>query len=92
MSLSTKTRKRIEVKGIVQGVGFRPFIYRLARKYELGGFVSNNNDGVEIEIEGTDLKIDEFIRAISSEAPPLSKIDELQVSDSFILEFQRFYD
>jgi len=43
---------RIEIRGIVQGVGFRPFIYNLARKFGLKGYVLNDTDGVEIEAEG----------------------------------------
>ena len=47
-----KSRTQIWITGIVQGVGFRPFIYNLARKYELKGYVLNNTSGVNIEVEG----------------------------------------
>jgi len=47
-----KSRTQIWITGIVQGVGFRPFIYNLAKKYELKGYVLNNTSGVNIEVEG----------------------------------------
>ena len=77
MTTSIKIRKRIEVKGIVQGVGFRPFIYKLAHKFELTGFVSNNNNGVEIEVEGNPKSINDFISAVSIEAPPLAQVNKI---------------
>ncbi len=81
MTTSIKIRKQIEVKGIVQGVGFRPFIYKLAHNYELCGFVSNNNNGVEIEVEGDIDSINNFIESISKESPPLSLIKSVNHSD-----------
>jgi len=70
--------KRIIVKGIVQGVGFRPFIYRLAQKYGLKGTVSNNTHGVEIDAEGDPASIQSFIHAINRSAPPLAFIDAIE--------------
>ena len=90
MNSSIKLRKRIEVKGIVQGVGFRPFIYKLAHQFELGGFVCNNNRGVEIEIEGEDSKINQFIKAVELESPPLSEINELKIYDSVVQNSEDF--
>lgn len=84
VTTSIKIRKRIEVKGIVQGVGFRPFIYKLAHKFELTGFVSNNNNGVEIEVQGTPENISEFIKSISDESPSLSQIDSIDQFDSIV--------
>ena len=55
-------RVHVRVRGIVQGVGFRPFVHGLARRYRLGGFVVNDADGVLIEIEGA--RVDEFVAAI----------------------------
>jgi hydrogenase maturation protein HypF len=72
-------RYRIHVNGIVQGVGFRPFVYRLARECGLGGFVLNASDGVLIEIEGTGSSIDRFQRKLSDEAPPLATIAKLEI-------------
>lgn len=68
-------RKRIIVQGIVQGVGFRPFVYTLARRYHLVGFVHNDSAGVMIEIEGTVQSLGHFIEALCHEAPPLARID-----------------
>lgn len=70
-------RKRLLISGVVQGVGFRPFIFGLAKKYDLKGFVGNNSKGVFIEIEGQESKINEFIESIKTNAPPLSHISEI---------------
>ena len=72
---------RIEVKGIVQGVGFRPFIYRLAKKHKILGRVSNNTRGVEILACGKDSDMNGFIDAIKSKAPPQALIEELSVGE-----------
>ncbi|MBE0431970.1 carbamoyltransferase HypF [candidate division WOR-3 bacterium] len=68
-------RRRIHVRGIVQGVGFRPFIYRLARESGLKGMVRNTTTGVEIEIEGPLPSTERFIAAIRGQAPPAARID-----------------
>ncbi|MBI5583745.1 MAG: carbamoyltransferase HypF [Deltaproteobacteria bacterium] len=73
------TRYRVTIQGIVQGVGFRPFIYQQARARRLTGFVTNTSHGVELEIEGPDPALDDFLRAIRQEAPPLSRITSIQV-------------
>lgn len=71
-------RLKINVSGIVQGVGFRPFIYRIANKYDLRGFVKNKGDaGVEIFLEGNENKINFFIKELKSNLPPLAQIYEL---------------
>jgi len=70
---------RISVKGIVQGVGFRPFIYNLAKNYNLKGFVKNTSDGVIIEVEGEG--ISEFIRSIQNKCPPLARIDSIETKE-----------
>jgi hydrogenase maturation protein HypF len=64
----------IRVRGVVQGVGFRPFAYRLARRLELAGWVKNGAEGVEIHIEGEAARVDEFERALLVEAPPAARI------------------
>lgn len=69
--------KRIHVKGLVQGVGFRPFIYRLAINFGLLGWVENRNDGVFIKVEGIQEKINNFINAIEKEAPQASNVISL---------------
>ncbi|MCF8261128.1 MAG: carbamoyltransferase HypF [Melioribacteraceae bacterium] len=77
MDTNTLTRCEVKVNGIVQGVGFRPFIYRLAHNFNLTGFVSNTNDGVIIEVQGEDNSVRDFIMAINNESPPLSSISTL---------------
>ncbi|NOX88094.1 MAG: carbamoyltransferase HypF [Calditrichaeota bacterium] len=74
-------RQRVHVNGIVQGVGFRPFVFNLARRLQLGGFVTNTGDGVIIEVEGRDGSLDEFLRCLQEEKPPLSEIIHLERSD-----------
>ncbi len=69
-------RLRVRVRGTVQGVGFRPYVYGLAQRYELGGFVFNDAEGVLIEIEGA--RVPEFIRALRREAPLLARIDAVE--------------
>lgn len=71
-------RTRIKVKGIVQGVGFRPFVYTLAESLHLKGYVTNTSDGVMIEVEGK--RIPEFIERLPKEAPPLSQIVDVTVA------------
>ncbi len=69
-----RERRRIRVNGIVQGVGFRPFIFNLAHDYKLTGFVSNTSEGVVIEAEGTAETLDQFQAFIRTKAPPLAFI------------------
>ncbi len=71
--------KKIHVYGIVQGVGFRPFVHRIAHEHGLKGYVLNFGNGVEIWIEGNDKKIDEFLQYLNTEMPPLSKIDKIVI-------------
>jgi len=66
------------IKGVVQGVGFRPFIYKLAHKHNLSGFVFNNSMGVTIELEGLNKNIELFNKALENELPLLAQIDTLQ--------------
>lgn len=67
----------LHITGIVQGVGFRPFIYNQARKSDLRGWVRNTSAGVDIYIEGQSDAIDNFINTLKSTPPPLSKIDNI---------------
>jgi hydrogenase maturation protein HypF len=66
---------------VVQGVGFRPFVYRLALETHLAGSIGNNTDGVTIEIEGPLEGIDEFLQRLRTEAPPMARIDSVEVRD-----------
>jgi hydrogenase maturation protein HypF len=67
------------VQGIVQGVGFRPFVYNLARQLELNGFVLNNSDGVTIEVEGLPATLAVFEQRLATETPALACIDSLTI-------------
>lgn len=79
----TGKRAEISVQGIVQGVGFRPFIYRLSNSLELPGTVRNIGDaGVEIVLEGPQEKIREFLDRLPEESPPLSRIQSVEVNYS----------
>ncbi len=71
------SRIKILVRGVVQGVGFRPFVYSLAKSLNLKGFVMNSSKGVTIEIEGNDSSL--FVERLKNEAPPLSQIMSLDV-------------
>ena len=74
-------RVRVLVQGIVQGVGFRPFVYGLANRLALGGFVRNDPGGVTIEVEGLPPAIDAFLHDLVDTAPPLARIE--RVSSEF---------
>ena len=74
-------RRSFVVKGIVQGVGFRPFVYGLARKYGLKGWVKNSSAGVYIEVEGTPKAIEQFTEQLPLQAPPRSRIESLKFED-----------
>jgi hydrogenase maturation protein HypF len=75
-----KSRAKLHIKGIVQGVGFRPFIYNLANAHSLKGWVLNSTDGVNIEVEGEEDNLTRFIDQIPQKAPPLAIIDSVNVS------------
>lgn len=74
-----RQRRRIQVQGIVQGVGFRPFVYTQASQLELTGFVFNSSAGVTIEIEGLSDALDMFQCALHNKLPPLARVDSIQV-------------
>ena len=69
--------ERIEVTGVVQGVGFRPFVHRLAIETGLDGFVGNDSASVFIEVTGPQARIDEFARRLVAEAPPLAQVESV---------------
>ena len=75
----TLARVRVFIKGVVQGVGFRPFVYRTAQKYKLPGFVRNTSRGVILEVEGEREKIDAFIDFVLNHPPPLALIESHEV-------------
>ena len=74
-------RRRVTVRGTVQGVGFRPYVHRLATDLTLTGFVSNTAYGVLIEVEGTPDGVDRFCRSLAAEPPPLAAVTGVGVED-----------
>ena len=78
--MTDRKRIRAQVHGIVQGVGFRPFVYQLAQRFDLSGFVRNTPAGVELEAEGDCSAVDAFMAAVPDEAPPLSRITGMETS------------
>ncbi len=76
-----KTRAQIQIKGIVQGVGFRPFVFALAEKNSLKGQVLNNGNGVLVDVEGERESIERFINSLETNPPPLSMIESVTRAD-----------
>jgi hydrogenase maturation protein HypF len=77
-------RRGVLVCGVVQGVGFRPTVYRLATEEGLAGFIGNDTDGVTIEVEGPLARVEAFLARLRAEAPPLSRIDSIAVSEAAV--------
>src|SRR5580693_5943271 len=74
------TRVRARVRGTVQGVGFRPYVYRLAGELGLAGWVLNDAHGVLLEVEGDGAAVDAFVARLGAEAPPLAVVERVEVS------------
>ncbi|CAG0929834.1 MAG: Carbamoyltransferase HypF [Rhodocyclaceae bacterium] len=75
-------RRRIRVRGQVQGVGFRPFVYRLAQELNLAGWVRNDGEGVDIEAEGAAQAVAALIARLETEAPPLASVTAVEVQEA----------
>jgi hydrogenase maturation protein HypF len=85
------TRVQIQVQGVVQGVGFRPFVFLLAQRRDLRGQIQNNCAGVQIDLEGDQGAIEQFIADIKSTPPPLSRIESIErVNDLAPLNYDSF--
>lgn len=80
----------IKVEGIVQGVGFRPFVYNLAYNNYLTGWVNNNSEGVHINIQGLEHNINSFIQILQTNPPPLSKIENIIINEMPLENFKTF--
>ena len=80
----------IHVKGIVQGVGFRPFVYREAKKHLINGWVLNATDGVHIHAEAESQLLDEFVIALAEEAPAASQVTEIELKEVPLEDFDSF--
>jgi hydrogenase maturation protein HypF len=74
-------RLRIHIQGIVQGVGFRPFIYQLAHRHRLNGYVANTPKGVELEVEGGRDALHHFLKELPDSAPPLASITQIETEE-----------
>lgn len=86
LMLDAQQARRIEVTGVVQGVGFRPFVHGLAHRFGLVGYVGNDSVQVFIEVMGPVDALDRFVRALEAEAPPLSRIDSVRVDGRALLD------
>ena len=85
-------RARVRVTGTVQGVGFRPYVYRLAGELSLGGFVLNDAHGVLIEVEGSATVVDRFLERLPSEAPPLAAVERVVVEEGVLATGARAFE
>ncbi|MFH1650801.1 MAG: carbamoyltransferase HypF [Chloroflexota bacterium] len=85
-----KSRLLISIRGVVQGVGFRPFVYQLASKYRLNGWVRNTSGDVQIEVEGAPARLDRFLAALPAAAPPLARIEHLTATPAKPAGYDRF--
>ncbi len=70
---------RVRVRGVVQGVGFRPFVYRIAHEDRLAGWVTNDTDGVLIDVQGAAAAVERFCRRLRDEPPPAARVDAVEV-------------
>ena len=77
---SSVCARSVEVRGIVQGVGFRPYLFRLARRHAVSGWVRNSDEGVQLHIEGSRPALDGFLNDLRSEAPPAARIADVHVA------------
>ncbi|WP_432667237.1 carbamoyltransferase HypF [Wukongibacter baidiensis] len=84
------SRKYVVVEGIVQGVGFRPFVYNIAIRNDLKGWVKNTSEGVFIDIEGEERSISSFLEELEDKAPPLSQIERITVEDRDLKHYDDF--
>ena len=81
MTRNTAGAVHISVRGVVQGVGFRPFVYLQANKYALSGWVRNTAADVQIELEGNPDNIAGFLKALREHPPPMSRIESVELTD-----------
>ena len=82
--------RMLHISGVVQGVGFRPFVFRLARAHGLGGWVLNGDDGVRIHVEGAADAVDAFVLELQSSAPPAAQIATIDVAPTVTGAFTDF--
>ena len=90
VKISTLDLVRINVRGVVQGVGFRPFVYQLATQYSLKGWVCNTSEDVKIEVEGDVEAIEQFLFALRAQAPPLAHIEDITTTHKPLAYYKSF--
>jgi hydrogenase maturation protein HypF len=83
-------RRHIFLRGVVQGVGFRPFVYGLARRHGLNGWVNNSSEGVHVEIEGEPGSVEQFTLEVSRSAPPRARVESIHFQDLEKAGFRSF--
>ncbi len=81
---------RISVRGVVQGVGFRPFVYQLAARHNLRGWVCNTSEDVKIEVEGEAKSIEAFTKDLRKQAPPLAHIEGMTATEGPAVNYDKF--
>ncbi|HEY4018269.1 MAG TPA: acylphosphatase, partial [Pseudonocardiaceae bacterium] len=75
--MARQVRTEVRVEGVVQGVGFRPFVYALANRLGLAGRVGNDVHGVFVEVEGPAASVEDFLSALNRDAPPLASVERV---------------
>lgn len=81
---------KLTISGTVQGVGFRPFVYRTAKKYNVRGYIKNSSNSVELLIEGSGVAISKFLDTIKNNSPPLSRITDIEIKPCKEKNFKDF--
>ncbi len=89
-SVGMLSQARIRIQGVVQGVGFRPFIHRLASQLSLKGWVRNTSGSVEVEIEGEEAELRSFLESIEREAPPRARVEKVEASFHPVVGYSGF--
>ena len=88
---SCRIAKQLDISGVVQGVGFRPFLYALAQKHAINGEVSNTAGGVLARVEGACSSMDDFVREITANPPVLARVDEIKATPISVTGFTDFH-
>jgi len=88
--MTDNIRRKIKIDGIVQGVGFRPFVFNAAQSLGLGGWVCNSSSGLFIEIEGPASKCDDLVCRLKNDPPALARIDDIHIEEAAVLGEKEF--
>ncbi len=87
----TKKQRLIKLQGLLQGLGFRPFVYRLAKQYQQNGWIANTSEGITLVIEGDTVQQDIFLKTLQTQLPPFAEIHTLSIQKqpcSYFKDFQ----